>query len=129
MKVSPQDMNIRFFTDEVERLSSALRVVVKRMATPRTEAAQRKLAAAIRDELFGKKQRQYGKSRIRSKKSEKILELFWLFAELNKSFEYLLDFEVYISRYPFHGTTISKHRYLEFVIHSYLGEVYSFKNR
>jgi len=51
------------------------------------------------------------------------------FFEINSSYESLCDFEIYVRRFPYGGTSITKVRYLSHIIEAYLHEMYIFKKR
>ncbi len=55
--------------------------------------------------------------------------LFSGFMEITGSYERLEDIEVYIGRFPFSNTRISKLRHLQYHIENYFSEVYVLKNR
>jgi hypothetical protein len=51
------------------------------------------------------------------------------FIEIRTSYEALNDFEVFVRRFPFPNSRITKTRYLRFVIEAYLAEAYILKER
>lgn len=56
-------------------------------------------------------------------------KLFDGFTEIHKSYYSLLDIEVYLSRFPYPKTKVSKTRYLSYHMENYLNEVYILKVR
>jgi hypothetical protein len=50
-------------------------------------------------------------------------------SEIQEAYESLLDVEVYIRRFPYKGTRVTKPRYLRSVIENYLNRVYVLKQR
>ena len=58
-----------------------------------------------------------------------ISKLYRGLIEVHTSLESLKAFEVYISRFPYSKTTISRSQYLRFIIESYLHEFYILKER
>jgi uncharacterized protein YlaN (UPF0358 family) len=55
--------------------------------------------------------------------------LFAGFTEIHTSYYSLLDIEVYLRRFPYPNTNVSKTRYLAYHIENYLNEVYILKER
>jgi hypothetical protein len=56
-------------------------------------------------------------------------KLFAGFTEIYNSYYSLLDIEVYLHRFPYHKTRVSKTRYLAYHMENYLNEVYILKVR
>lgn len=56
-------------------------------------------------------------------------KIFKEFEEVSQSFDRLNDIEFYVGRFPFQNTTISRERYLQFHVESYLHEVYVLEQR
>jgi hypothetical protein len=56
-------------------------------------------------------------------------KLFAGFTEIHNSYYSLLDIEVYLSRFPYPKTRVSKTRYLAYNMENYLNEVYILKER
>lgn len=56
-------------------------------------------------------------------------KLFDGFTEIHKSYNSLLDIEIYLSKFPYPKTRVSKTRYLAYHMENYLNEVYIFKER
>jgi hypothetical protein len=57
------------------------------------------------------------------------IELFHVMFEIETSVQNLLDTEIYIRRFPFTKTRVTKVRYLRYVFVNYLSEVYLLKQR
>jgi hypothetical protein len=55
--------------------------------------------------------------------------MFYGFVEVEECFRTLQDMEIYLRRYPFGGTEITRVRYLRHQIGVYLNELYIFKSR
>ncbi|MDP9315940.1 MAG: hypothetical protein M3R24_34645 [Chloroflexota bacterium] len=51
------------------------------------------------------------------------------FSEIASSYESLQDIEIYVTRFPFSNSRVSKARYLRFVVEAYLHEVYILQQR
>lgn len=64
-----------------------------------------------------------------SNKDVVISKLFYGFNEIHKSYERLKEHEVYVGRFPYSGTEISKVSHLNYNIENYLGEFYILKER
>ena len=56
-------------------------------------------------------------------------KLFAGFTEIHNSYYSLLDIEVYLRRFPYHNTGVSRTRYLAYHMENYLNEVYILKER
>lgn len=56
-------------------------------------------------------------------------EVWYAFAEIHESYEALLDYEVYVRRYPYGGSRVSKVRHLLHAIEAYLHEAYILTER
>ena len=59
--------------------------------------------------------------------------ILWLIisgtSEIQEVYESLLDVEIYIRRFPYKGTRVTKPRYLRYIIENYLNQVYVLKQR
>lgn len=62
-------------------------------------------------------------------KEEFFSRVFNGFIEISKSLETLDDIRLYIGRFPFQRTRITRERYLQFHIEAYLSEMYIFRER
>ena len=88
----------------------------------------RELNAAITNDLFnltGPRQI----ARVASENEELWWHVWYSFIEIQSSYDALIDFEVYIRRYPYGGTRVSRVRHLLHVIEAYLHEVYLLTER
>jgi len=56
-------------------------------------------------------------------------KLYTGFNEIHNSYDSLLDIEVYLRRFPYNKTRVSKTRYLAYHMENYLNEVYILKER
>src|SRR5207253_897042 len=56
-------------------------------------------------------------------------KLFYGFTEIAGSLDTLEDIEVFIGRFPFRGTRITKERYLQFHVECHLAEIYLLRER
>ena len=56
-------------------------------------------------------------------------EIWYNFMEIQGSYDALMDFDVYIRRYPYGGTRVARVRHLLYVIEAYLHEVYVLTER
>jgi len=111
-----------------KRYSKTILDIVKERIRSTSEEDSEGLSKCYDNLLFDKK----GPTRLEKELSEDekfsstILNGFF---EINSSYESLRDFEIYVGRFPFSGTSITKARYLSHIIESYMNEVYLFQER
>lgn len=73
-----------------------------------------------------------GPKRVDSKPDRETIflaELFNGLSEIHNSYESLQDAELYVRRFPFGGTRITRDRYLRYVVENHLHEIYILKER
>jgi hypothetical protein len=68
-------------------------------------------------------------ARDMSKDEKFFSKAFYGFGEITKSYDCINDACIYIRRFPYNDTNISRVRYLRYNIESYLNEMYILKNR
>lgn len=84
--------------------------------------------AALSNHLFDSEEKQHAS--INFKRDEYVaIILFSGFGEIRKSFGNLRDIEIYVRRFPYGNTDISRVRYLQYHIENYLNEVYILQQR
>ena len=64
-----------------------------------------------------------------SREENFVTSFFYLFAEIPRIYEFLMDIEVYIGRFPYQNTRIKKINHLRYHIEHYLNEIYIIKTR
>lgn len=57
------------------------------------------------------------------------VDSFQAFMEVGDAFQRLLDIEVYVRRFPFRGTRVTRERYMRFHVEAYLDETYILRER
>lgn len=93
-----------------------------------TESHRGELGEALHNSLFGLD----GPKQVDSKPDKETQFLTVLFSglsEISNSYESLRDAELYIRRFPFNNTRVTRDRYLKYVIENHLHEIYVLKER
>lgn len=114
--------------DGYEKYKSALIEAVKPVILDRPEEEQEAVGEALRNTLFDLDGPRYTSSKFTQ--TERLIgELFFDFTEITKSYLNLRDIEIYVRRFPYGDTDISRARYLTYHVENYLNEVYILKER
>lgn len=112
----------------LEKFQKAMLKAAHKNYMPVIEKHHDELAETLKNDIFkldGPRQI----ARTATSREESFGKAFRGFLEISKSLETLDDIEFYINRFPFQGTRISRERYLQFHVESYLSEVYVLQER
>ena len=115
--------------DKLGDYGKALVTLTSRVTMPKTKRAHKELEKAFENtilDLEGPRRIQKGTF---SPREIFVSRLFSGFIEIHESLERLRSFKVYISRYPYSGTKITKGQYLRYTLENYLHEFYILKER
>jgi hypothetical protein len=113
---------------DFENFQVAIVDYASRILQPVFKEHYEEVAIAIGNQLFELD----GLTAVNRKASsaEKIFSrIFTGFTEITKSYEAIKDTEVYLRRFPFRGSSVTKERYLRHHIEAYFHEVYILKER
>ncbi|MCD6344893.1 MAG: hypothetical protein J7M17_04725 [Anaerolineae bacterium] len=113
---------------DLEKYSTALTKAFKDILVPVIEAHEDQMVEVLKRDIFD----QDGPRSIDYEPTTEILlyrSVQWGMFEIYASFESLLDAELYIRRFPYGNTRITKVRHLRYVVENHLNEVYILKER
>lgn len=111
-----------------EKYFAALGKAFRDILRPVIEAHQDQLAEVLRSNILD----QDGPRSIDYEPTPEILlyrSAIWGVFEIYESFESLLDAELYVRRFPYRKTRVTKVRYLRYVVENHLNEAYILKQR
>lgn len=111
-----------------ERFQTAMIAAAQQHLKPAIEKHRDALAETLNNDLFdldGPRKL----DRPLDARDEFFGKIFCGFMEIYKSLETLNDIAFYINRFPFHQTRITRERYLQFHVESYVSEVYILRER
>jgi hypothetical protein len=64
-----------------------------------------------------------------SAEEKHVMRLFWVFTEIHGCVERLKDCEIYVHRFPFGRSRVTRPAYLQFVVEGHLHEIYLLRER
>lgn len=116
-------------SSEFEKYREAVLKASKQILDPIIEDNRDELVEAYGNLLFGGKGPNRVSRKTISPEEEFFRKIFYGFNEIHESYECLLDLTIYIRRFPYGKTRISKVRHLRSNIEVFLNEVYMLKVR
>jgi hypothetical protein len=119
---------LKVTTDGLEKFYEGLTKAFVEVYLPSIESSRDEVKRSFFNLLLNRNAYQPANSNI-SRIVEHVRDIHWGVFEILGSYESLLDAELYIRRFPFNKTRITKTRYLRYVIENHLSEVYILKER
>lgn len=114
--------------DGYEKYKLALIKAVQPVILNRPDEEQKAVGEVLRNMLFDLDGPRHTSSKF-SQTERLIGELFFDFTEITKSYLSLRDIEIYVRRFPYRDTDVSRSRYLRYHVENYLNEVYILQER
>jgi hypothetical protein len=114
--------------DDFDKFQSYLLKEIRVITEPMAKQHMQELGETIWNDILNLK----GKKVLDRKPSEKevfLVKVFYGYIEISDSYESLNDIEVYIGRFPYKNTNISKVSCLRYHIVNYMNEVYVLRER
>jgi hypothetical protein len=114
--------------DNFDKFQSYLLKEIRVITEPMVKQHMQELGEAIWNDMFNLK----GKKVLDRKLSEKevfLSKVFYGYIEISDSYANLNDIEVYIGRFPYRNTSVSKERCLRYHIVNYMNEIYVLRER
>lgn len=111
----------------LERFQKCMADGAAKVIGPRLEADDGRLQQAAASHLFGGPS---VPSQLDLTSDEALfIRFFHGFTDIQATLEVLLDLQIYVRRFPFRDTRVTKDRYLAFIVASHLSEIYILKER
>ena len=114
--------------EDYEKFQEAILKAAQYNIRPLMEENRDELNKVVENHLFNKT----GPTSVNRKLSQEEVifgKVFKGFTEISDTFNCLKDIEIYIGRFPYSGTKISKTRHLQYNFENYLHEIYILKER
>lgn len=112
----------------LEKLHKGLTQEFSRSYVPIAKQHKKELGQSILNSLFDDPGPKYI-NRTPTPKEIYLKRIFDGFSEIHSSYEALTDIEIYINRFPFAETSVTKPRYLRYHVENYFNEMYLLKKR
>jgi hypothetical protein len=112
----------------LEKLHKGLAKEFSRSYVPIAKKHEKELGQSILNSLFDDPGPKHI-NRIPTPKEIYLKRIFDGFSEIHSSYQALTDIEIYINRFPFSATSVTKPRYLRYHVENYFNEMYLLKKR
>jgi hypothetical protein len=113
-----------------KKFQHAITREIQKIIFPMMAQNRQELREAVANHLFGREGPiDLGRRSSFSSRDLAVERVYRATNEVAAVMEHLLDYEVYIRRFPFKGTRVTKARYLTTMVANYYGELYILKER
>ena len=112
----------------LEKLHKGLTKEFSRSYVPIVKEHKKELGQSILNSLFDDPGPKHI-YRVPAPKEIYLKRIFDGFLEIHSSYQALTDIEIYINRFPFSATSVTKPRYLRYHVENYFNEMYLLKKR
>ena len=114
--------------DGLDKLHKGLTEEIRRSYLPVAKQHEKELGQSLLNTLLDDPGPKHI-VRVGTPKEKYLKRIFDGFSEIHSSYQALTDIEIYINRFPFSSTSVTKPRYLRYHVENYFNEMYLLKER